>query len=38
LIIDSGVEEQINQVMVDPKAPKWIAILFGFIAPCFMLA
>ena len=38
LIIDSRVGDQISQVIVDPKAPKWIAILFGFIAPCFMLA
>ena len=36
--MDAKVEEQVSQVIVDPKAPKWIAILFGFIAPCFMLA
>ena len=38
LMVDVRVEEQVGQVIVDPKAPKWIAILFGFIAPCFMLA
>jgi len=38
LILDSVVEGQISQVILDPKAPKWIAIMFGFIAPCFMLA
>lgn len=27
-----------HPVIADPKSPTWIAILWGFITPCFFLA
>lgn len=27
-----------HPVIVDPKTPAWVAILWGFITPCFFLA